>query len=75
MRRLVLETDNTMKIKIGNKIYDPNDEPVMLILDDQDKANITAMLPEATKYCAFPDSMSVEEIEDWMAGIPSENKD
>ena len=29
-----------MKIKIGNKIYDGEKEPVMVILTDQDKKNI-----------------------------------
>lgn len=44
-----------MKVKIGNKIYDGNDEPVMIILSDEDKKNITNMLPTATKYCSYPD--------------------
>jgi len=55
-----------MKVKVGNKIYDPNDEPVMVILEDTDKENISSMLPECKKYCAFPDSMTAEEINEWM---------
>ena len=58
-----------MKIKIGNKIYDPNKEPVMLILDDQDKVNIAAMLPEAKKYCAYPDFMDPRKVECWMDDV------
>lgn len=55
-----------MKVKIGNKIYDPNNTPIMVILSKEDKSNIANMLPEATKYCAFPEDMEINEIENWM---------
>lgn len=55
-----------MKVKIGNKIYDPNEEPIMVILDPEDKSNIANMLPEATKYASFPDSSTEEEIKEFM---------
>jgi len=43
-----------MKVKIGNVVYDPNVQPLLFILSDQDKKNILAMLPNATKYCCYP---------------------
>lgn len=55
-----------MKVKIGNKIIDSEDEPIMLILDNADKENIAAMLPAATKYLSYPDSMPAEEAEEFM---------
>ena len=55
-----------MKVKIGNKVYDPNETPIMVILTKEDKSNIANMHPTATKYAAFPDAMSVECIEEWM---------
>lgn len=55
-----------MKVKVGNIIYDCEEEPVMVILNEQDKINIANMLPTATKYCVYPDTWSVEEIETWM---------
>lgn len=56
-----------MKVKIGDMVYDGEEEPVMVILTEQDKENIKNMLPEATKYCMFPsDIWSVEEINRWM---------
>jgi len=56
-----------MKVKIGNQIYDSSKTPVLLILDDLDKKNITAMLPTATKYCAFPGKgWDTEEIREFM---------
>lgn len=42
-----------MKVKVGNKIYTSKEQPIMVILSDDDKSNIAAMLPEARKYCEF----------------------
>ena len=55
-----------MKVKIGNEIYDAVDVPVMVILSDSDKENIANMLPEATKYCAYPEGTNRELITEWM---------
>jgi hypothetical protein len=55
-----------MKVKIGNKIYDANEEPIMLILDDTDKSNITNMHRDKYKYAAFPNEMDVEEVKQFM---------
>jgi len=43
-----------MKVKVGDKIYDAVDQPVMVILSENDKLNIANMDLEATKYAAFP---------------------
>jgi len=63
-----------MKVKVGNKIYDGEEEPVMIILTEQDKLNITTMLPEAVKYCAYPSTEEWIEndyakIKKWMKEI------
>jgi hypothetical protein len=55
-----------MKVKIGEKIYDSEKEPIMVILSESDKENISNMLPEATKYCSFPDGMIVKSIREFM---------
>lgn len=56
-----------MKVKIGDKIYDPEEQPIMIILTEQDKKNIQNMLPEVTKYCVYSkDNYTVEEIESFM---------
>jgi hypothetical protein len=58
-----------MKVKVGNKIYDGNEEPVMVILTDQDKENIKNMHPDCTKYCVYPESWGEqEEVSAWMNG-------
>ena len=58
-----------MKVKVGNKVYDANDEPVMLILTDEDKQLISDMSPTATKYCAFPDDYSKKKVITWMRDV------
>ena len=60
-----------MKVKIGDKIVDANDEPVMLIFEDEEELvtvgqHITNMLPEARKYCMYPDDMTNEEVRKFM---------
>ena len=43
-----------MKVKIGDQIYDSNEQPIMLILGEEDKEAIAAM-GKQTKYCSYPD--------------------
>jgi hypothetical protein len=61
-----------MKVKVGDKIYDGEKEPVMVILTDQDKKNIADMLPDAYRYCAYPGETQwikddYKAIREWMA--------
>lgn len=44
-----------MKVKIGDRIYDSNYQPIMLILDENDKKNISKMDNDATKFVTYPD--------------------
>lgn len=55
-----------MKVKIGNKTFDSEQEPIMLILEIKDKANIAHMEPNQVKYCSYPSNISPEEISKWM---------
>ncbi len=55
-----------MQVKIGNKIYDSHETPILLILTDEEKGHIANMDPLATKYCSFPDSADVDKITKWM---------
>jgi len=43
-----------MKVKVGDRIYDGENEPIMVILSKGDRENIANMLPDATKYCSYP---------------------
>lgn len=45
-----------MKVKVGDKVYDSKNEPVMVILTRKDKSNIANMDLKASKYCSYPDT-------------------
>lgn len=55
-----------MRVKIGDKIFNPEEEPIMVILSDSDKHNISMMPDKAKKYCVFPDGMDPKDIKKWM---------
>jgi len=56
-----------MKVKIDDRIYDSENEPIMLILNDADKNNISNMGSQM-KYCSFPDddTWTEEQIREFM---------
>lgn len=63
-----------MKVKIGNKFYDANDEPIMIILNDKEKNDINSMASHIYKYCVYPDAEewkenNYEKIRNWMKEI------
>ena len=55
-----------MKIKVGDKIYDGEIEPIMVVLSEADKINIANMLPDATKYCHFPNNADMSDVDKFM---------
>ena len=54
-----------MKVKVGNKIYDSNEEPIMIILDDIDKENISKMQKDKYKFISYPSKMKVD-VKNWI---------
>ena len=60
-----------MKVKIGDKIFDANDEPVLLIFNSEMERttvgqHLLNMPPEARKYCTYPDNMDENDITRFM---------
>lgn len=43
-----------MKVKINGKIYDANNDVILLHLNDHDKLNINNMSKDASIYGCFP---------------------
>ena len=58
-----------MKVKIGDIIYDGAEQPVMVILNSNDKRNIAEMPPYVAHYCEYPDECDSEAIKLWMKEI------
>lgn len=55
-----------MKVKVGDTIYDAENEPVMIICTDSERKQMAQMPAKLTKYCQFPENMDKEEIKKWM---------
>lgn len=56
-----------MKFKVGDKIFTSKEQPIMLILDDQDKQNLANMFPDAYQMCEYDETKySEEEIREFM---------
>jgi len=54
-----------MKVRIKNEIYDSNIEPILVILEDDEK-ELIANMGEQTKFCSFPDNYDIEVIKDFL---------
>ena len=59
-----------MKVKIGDKVYDANEEPIMLIMSDQDRNNIAKSVKlhkdNTLRFVAHPEERDADEISEWM---------
>jgi hypothetical protein len=61
-----------MKVKIGNEIYDANEQPIALIFDDDESLkktieNMGEMYNNDSKtYCIYPKGMDVKKIKEFM---------
>jgi len=56
-----------MQVKIGNKIYNSDYLPIMLLLSDKEKNNISNMSPGDEKYCSYnPEVISAQNVKRWM---------
>lgn len=55
-----------MQVKIGDKIYDSNEQPILLILEKEDKENISSMIDNNFKYCSFPEKYPIDKIKEFM---------
>jgi len=43
-----------MKVKVGNKLYNSEKEPIMLILNSEEKRLIGNMRQVDNKFCSYP---------------------
>lgn len=62
-----------MKVKIGDTIYDSEEEPIMVILSPMDRLNIISMAPNSCLYLAIPKGLSVKDaklLQQWVVEVP-----
>lgn len=59
-----------MKVKVGDKIYDGSDIPIMVILEPKDKENILNAPSEMTQYAQYPATEEwLDKIKVWMEEV------
>ena len=66
-----------MKVKVGDKVYNGEKEPVMVILSNGEKSQIANMHLYNTKYCVYPDEKKwvendYKKIKEWMRDLGEE---
>jgi hypothetical protein len=57
-----------MRVKIGDKIYDSNSEPILVIFDEEEKDLIRNM-GDQKKFCSFPHTADTNEILKFMKDV------
>ena len=55
-----------MKVKIGNTVFDGEDEPIMVILSALDKQNIADMAEAEARYACWPKGLDRDEMTAWV---------
>ena len=64
-----------MKVKIGNQVFDPNEQPIMFVFEDDESLhktieNMAQMIEyNSKKYCIYPDNMNIKEIKKFMKNV------
>jgi hypothetical protein len=56
--------ENVMKVKIRGAMYDSENEPVMVVLSQDEKVYISEM--EGEMYCNYPDDLDPDKVREWM---------
>ena len=55
-----------MLVKIGDKIYDSEKEPIMIVLQDGDRDDMYRLEENEFRFCFFPKGTCYKKIEDFM---------
>lgn len=58
-----------MIVKIGNKIFDSKNHPIMVVLQDDDIKNIYKLSNNEYRYFIYEGNMSEEDIKNFMIEI------
>ncbi len=56
-----------MKVKVGDQVFDGQNQPVMVILSERDRENIRNMHPDSNAYASAPEDYGEEKLREWMA--------
>lgn len=63
-----------MKVKIGNKITDSYNEPIMIIFEQEEKELIGSLDGQDLRFCSFPENSNIQIIERFMTETDDPNQ-
>lgn len=55
-----------MLVKIGDKVYNSDEEPIMLTLTYQERGSLQGLSNKVNQVCFFPCTADRENILEWM---------
>ena len=55
-----------MLVKIRNKVYDSEEENIMIILQDKDEDQMHCLKDNTFRFCFYPKNSCIKEIEEFM---------
>ena len=58
-----------MIIKVNEEIYNSDEQPILVALTKEEKAELNNLPDELTKFCAFPKSLDDNYINNWMKDV------
>ena len=57
-----------MQVRIGNEVFDSGDQPVSLVLNENERDEIGALSTDALLYASFPVALDAERVLMWAQG-------
>jgi hypothetical protein len=51
-----------MKVKIKDQVFDSRNEPILVLLERDEKELIANMAPDDKRFCVFPDDWNEEDV-------------
>ena len=54
-----------MRVKIGDKVFDSNNEPIAIQIDDRMKEVIRNMPDDNSVFLAYPKGLGFEDMKEW----------
>jgi hypothetical protein len=65
-----------MQVKIGDLMFDSEDTPIMVVLDDDELKEVPKLLESGQNVLAsYPDNITPEQIEEWVKKTPTNLND
>jgi hypothetical protein len=55
-----------MLVKIGDKVYNAEDQPIMIVVQPGDKEKLHRLNNNQYRLCFYPEGLCLKEVEEFM---------